>query len=53
LRKQGCSKLRQGGDHEIWHNPANGKRAPVSRHKELPTTTALGICDQLGVNRFS
>lgn len=30
LRALGCQELpRRGGSHRIWHNPANGKIAPL------------------------
>ena len=51
LRAAGCHLLRQGkGDHEIWINPANGRKAVVdgtikSRH------TANGVLKQLGLDK--
>jgi predicted RNA binding protein YcfA (HicA-like mRNA interferase family) len=31
LRKAGCLKIREGGNHEIWRNPATNKNFTVSR----------------------
>jgi predicted RNA binding protein YcfA (HicA-like mRNA interferase family) len=30
----GCVLLRHGGRHDIYRNPANGKRQPIPRHRE-------------------
>lgn len=49
LRRHGCVLVREGSDHTIYENPANGRRAPVPRHREIPDHTARAICRQLGV----
>lgn len=49
LREHGCQAVREGANHTIWQNTETGKRAPVARHRELPTTTAREIAKQLGV----
>ncbi|MDQ3608266.1 MAG: type II toxin-antitoxin system HicA family toxin [Actinomycetota bacterium] len=41
--------MREGANHAIWTNPALDRRAPVPRHREIPTGTARAICRQLGV----
>lgn len=51
LRAHGCEVKREGGKHTVWHNPATGRPATVTRHRELPLTTVKAICDQLGVAR--
>ncbi len=45
LRRKGCHKLREGGGHEIWVNPATGGQSPVSRHdsQEVLTGTLKNI----------
>ncbi|MGH2859510.1 MAG: type II toxin-antitoxin system HicA family toxin [Solirubrobacteraceae bacterium] len=42
-------QLRDGARHAIWANPAVDLRAPVPRHREIPTGTARAICRQLAV----
>ena len=49
LRQQGCQLLREGGEHSIWENPANGRRTAIPRHREINDFTVAGICRQLGV----
>jgi predicted RNA binding protein YcfA (HicA-like mRNA interferase family) len=49
LRNHGCSELREGTNHAIWSNPDRDLRAPVPRHREIPTGTARAICRQLGI----
>ncbi|MBI3465111.1 MAG: type II toxin-antitoxin system HicA family toxin [Planctomycetes bacterium] len=49
LRQHGCQFVREGGEHSIWENPANGTRTAVPRHREIPDYTASRICKQLGI----
>jgi hypothetical protein len=42
---------REGGNHSIYRNPANGRCTSVPRHREIKPTTARTICDQLGIPR--
>ena len=51
LVSQGCYLDREGANHSIFRNPANGRCAAVPRHREIKDTTARGICDQLGILR--
>jgi mRNA interferase HicA len=39
LGAHGCTLAREGGNHAIWRNPANGKVAPVPRHREVKEGT--------------
>ncbi|MBD1208909.1 MAG: type II toxin-antitoxin system HicA family toxin [Ignavibacteria bacterium] len=50
LSNAGCSLKRNGGRHDIWYNPSNGKSAPVPRHSEIPNTLCVLIKKQLGVS---
>ncbi|MBV8870222.1 MAG: type II toxin-antitoxin system HicA family toxin [Acetobacteraceae bacterium] len=49
LLECGCQKLREGANHAIWANPERDLRAPMPRHREIPTGTARAICRQLGI----
>jgi predicted RNA binding protein YcfA (HicA-like mRNA interferase family) len=51
LEKQGCYLDREGANHSIYRNPANGRCSAVPRHLEVKETTARTICDQLGIDR--
>jgi predicted RNA binding protein YcfA (HicA-like mRNA interferase family) len=53
LRKHNVEKLRQGGEHTIYVNPANGKTAAVPRHNELDRFTTKRICDLLDIPRIA
>jgi len=52
LVSHGCVLNRQGGRHAIWRNPATGRRAPVSRHRDIPRTTANNVCRILDVPKL-
>lgn len=49
LVANGCEPIREGANHMIWNNPAADQRAPVPRHREIPTGTARAICRQLAI----
>jgi mRNA interferase HicA len=51
IERSGCSLDREGANHSIYRNPANGRCAAVPRHREIKETTARTICDQLGIPR--
>ncbi|MGD9633125.1 MAG: type II toxin-antitoxin system HicA family toxin [Pirellulales bacterium] len=51
LEQHGCTLDREGARHTIYRNPANGRCAPVPRHREIKETTARTICNQLEVPR--
>jgi hypothetical protein len=40
---------RHGGRHDIYRNPANGRQAPVPRHREIAGTLCGIIRRQLGL----
>jgi len=49
LAEQGCRLVREGAEHSIWQNTANGRRTSEPRHREIPGYTALRICKQLEI----
>jgi mRNA interferase HicA len=49
LAMHGCVVVREGSRHTIVRNPANGAESQVPRHREIKTTTAKGICKDLGI----
>lgn len=49
LRKAGCSLHRHGGRHDLYLNPANGRKAPVPRHSEIKDSLCRLIRRQLGI----
>ena len=49
LTRHGCRFVREGGDHSIWENPANGRRTSIPRHREIVEFTARKICRHLDV----
>ena len=46
LSALGCFLAREGGNHQIWKNPTNGKAAPVLRHRETKEGTVRAVCRQ-------
>lgn len=53
LRRLGMRVDHQGRRHELWLNPAGGRRAPIPRHsrQEVPDGTLQDILRELGVTR--
>ena len=49
LRKAGCILHRHGGRHDLYLNPANGRKAPVPRHTEIKDSLCRLIRQQLGL----
>lgn len=51
IKRNGCYKIREGREHEIWFSPATGEELQVPRHyaKELPTGTANSILRKAGL----
>jgi len=47
LITHGCVLVREGRSHTIFENPANGRRSPMPRHRELPDPLVRAICKQL------
>lgn len=50
LRKAGCYKIREGGNHEIWYSPKTETAFSVGRHdgQEIATGTANKILEGCG-----
>ena len=49
LRACGCVVVREGASHTVVANPANGKKATLPRHVEIPENFAKLLCRQLGI----
>jgi hypothetical protein len=49
LGQFGCVVVRESRRHTIVTNPINGSQSQVPRHREIKTTTAHGICKNLGI----
>ena len=49
LESAGCVLHRHGGNHDVYRNPANEKKAPVPRHREIPESLCRLIRRQLGL----
>jgi len=47
LNDQGCRIIRHGARHDIFLNPANQRRAPIPRHREIPDSLVKIILKQL------
>jgi len=45
----GCVLYRHGAKHDIYLNPANGKKQPVPRHTEIENQLAKHIKRHLAV----
>ena len=49
LKKEGCTLLRKGANHDIYFNPANGNKQPVPRHTEIDNHLVKHIRKYLGL----
>lgn len=49
LELAGCVFVRHGRRHDVYRNPANGRQAPVPRHREIADTLCEEIRKQLGI----
>jgi predicted RNA binding protein YcfA (HicA-like mRNA interferase family) len=47
LTLEGCILLRNGGKHDIYHNPTTGATQPVPRHVEINEILAKKIIQSL------
>ena len=50
LAQKGCVLQRHGGRHDLYLNPASGKKAPVPRHGELRDSLCRLIRRQLEID---
>jgi hypothetical protein len=49
LKQAGCELVRHGRRHDVYRNPANGRNAPVPRHREIADTLCEVIRKQLAL----
>ncbi len=49
LKKDGCILSRSGARHDIYSNPATGKKQPVPRHTEIEDSLVKHIRKYLGL----
>ena len=49
LEQAGCEFSRHGRRHDLYRNPANGRQAPIPRHREVAETLCGVIRKQLGL----
>lgn len=49
LEQAGCEFVRHGKRHDLYRNPANDRKAPVPRHREVADTLCEVIRKQLGL----
>ncbi len=49
LTEAGCSLHRHGENHDIYLNPATGRKQPVLRHTEIDDALAKHIKKHLGL----
>jgi len=47
LNNSGCMLIRHGSRHDLYKNPATGKKQPVPRHNEIDETLAKHIIKEL------
>ena len=47
LNDSGCILIRHGSRHDLYKNPATGKKQPVPRHNEIDENLARHIIKEL------
>lgn len=50
LARAGCVLHRHGKKHDVYLNPASGRKAPVPRHTEIKDSLCRLIRRQLGLS---
>jgi hypothetical protein len=50
LQQHDCVLHRNGGRHDIYINPHNGKKQPIPRHNEIDDMLVKHIKKQLGLS---
>lgn len=50
IEQAGCVMVRHGARHDLYLNPANGKKQPVARHAEIDDRLARHVCKHLGIS---
>ena len=51
IEAHGCVLVREGGNHTVYRNPANGLASTIPRHREIKKHLARKICDDMGIPR--
>jgi mRNA interferase HicA len=49
LEANGCAFVREGGNHTVYRNPAQGKYSTVPRHREIKEGLVRKICRDLDI----
>ena len=47
LKDSGCILLRRGSRHDLYKNPATGRKQPIPRHNEIDEILAKHIIKEL------
>jgi mRNA interferase HicA len=47
ITSAGCILIRHGAHHDLYKNPATGKRQPIPRHDEIDESLAKHIIKEL------
>lgn len=50
LESHGCVFVREGGNHTIYRNTANGRHSTVPRHRDVKEGLVRKICRDLGIS---
>ena len=49
LEAHGCHWVREGGNHTVYRNRANGRQSTVPRHNEIKNGLVRKICKDLEI----
>jgi len=47
ILSEGCVLVRHGSNHDLYKNPASGKKQPIPRHQEIDERLARHIIKEL------
>ncbi len=47
ILSEGCVLVRHGSNHDLYKNPASGKKQPIPRHQEIDEHLAKHIIKEL------
>jgi mRNA interferase HicA len=49
VKRREFQRKRHGKKHDLYYNPANGRKAPVPRHAEIKDSLCRLIRSELGI----
>jgi len=49
VRSHDCRLVREGSNHSVWIHSPTERTTVIQRHREIPWTTVVKVCKDLGI----